>query len=96
MTINERKTIVDDAKKLGKIIIDYSLENCKFFDSSIYLPYQVNRSEIYNLKKDLDLCFIGTQSSKYRKQNKTSSAQATALIAGSRSPHNSTLPPSRG
>lgn len=42
-------------------IIDYSEENLKYMDktySSFFLPYQVNYSEIYNFKKDNNICII--------------------------------------
>lgn len=49
-------------------IIDYSKENIKYLNdnniikSTIYIPYQVNTNEIFNLEKTYDIAMIGLKS----------------------------------
>lgn len=42
-------------------IIDYCEENIKYYKNRkyFYLPYQINHKEIYNFKKNKDVCIIG-------------------------------------
>ena len=53
-------------KKRGFGIIDYSKENIIYNNDSFYLPYQVNKGEIYNFEKINDVCYIGHPFSNYR------------------------------
>jgi len=54
------------SEKMNKIskkikIIDFSNENLKYFNKSFstyFLPYQVNYNELYNFKKNKDVCII--------------------------------------
>ena len=53
-------------------MIDFSMENIKYYNhhNVFYIPYQVNKHEIYNFKKDLDICIMASGDGKlpeYRK-----------------------------
>ena len=50
----------------GYKTIDYSSENIEFCNESLYLPYQVNPNEIFDYKKDFDVCYIGHPWGNYR------------------------------
>ena len=50
----------------GYKTIDYSSENIEFCNESLYLPYQVNPDEIFDYKKDFDVCYIGNPWGIYR------------------------------
>ena len=53
-------------------IIDYSLGNIQYLSShgivGRYLPYQVDRREIMDLPKTMDICFVGLFHGTYRKK----------------------------
>ena len=50
----------------GYKTIDYSSENIELCNESLYLPYQVNPDEIFDYKKDFDVCYIGHPWGNYR------------------------------
>ena len=52
--------------KRGFSIVDYSKENIIYNNDSFYLPYQVNKGEIYNFEKINDVCYIGHPFGNYR------------------------------